>query len=467
MMLMLTGPGRAIGQEPSDDSSGSPASTGLSEEQRSSAPAADGDEAPAKRKRGGRPLLPGSTLPPTNLKKVGDHWTPWDPPDPESFPPDATLHIIVPGDTLWDLADLAFGNPYLWPQIWNENRYILDSHWIYPGDPLLLPARPTVVSEVVPQGPESAPPTAPTAPPGEAPAPPEEPLTAEAPPEEEPAYPVASPDQLPQARVAPHAARAVSGPPPVADDTDIRCTGYIAQREEKPEAFIADQEDEAKLGLTEGDIVYINRGRRNGGIEPGTEYSIVVREGEVQHPIHHRRMGVYYNRLGTVKILAALQKISIAKITMACDEIRTGYDLVPLKVTQVPAHAEPHFNRLDVQANGKANGYVVHVKDNTQRVGTGHIVEIDLGYDDGLAPGDYLSVFIPYVPFDKYRAVHYEYTWENENYVSPELRKDTKNTYPPKIIGQMVVLTTEKYTASAKITYSVREIEVGAQVELY
>ena len=96
------------------------------------------------RRQGGVPLQPGSTLPPTNLKKVGDHWTPYDPPDPESFPADATLHIIVPGDTLWDLADLVFGNPYLWPQIWNENRYIEDSHWIYPGDPLLLPARPTV-----------------------------------------------------------------------------------------------------------------------------------------------------------------------------------------------------------------------------------------------------------------------------------------------------------------------------------
>src|SRR5437773_3526066 len=110
-----------------------------------------------KRPRTGRPLEPGSTLPPTNLKKIGDHWTPYDPPDPESFPPEATLHIIVPGDCLWDLADLVFGNPYLWPQIWNENRYIQDSHWIYPGDPLLLPARPTVVGEVVPQVQEGAP----------------------------------------------------------------------------------------------------------------------------------------------------------------------------------------------------------------------------------------------------------------------------------------------------------------------
>ena len=80
--------------------------------------------------------------PPQNLKKVGDHWTPWDPPEagPEAY-------IIVKGDTLWDLAERWLGDPYLWPQIWDENRYILDSHWIYPGDPLVIPGRPVVVPE--------------------------------------------------------------------------------------------------------------------------------------------------------------------------------------------------------------------------------------------------------------------------------------------------------------------------------
>src|SRR5262245_40834939 len=104
------------------------------------------------------------TAPPRNLRKVGDHWTPYNPPDPESFPPDATLHIIVKGETLWGLADLSYNDPYLWPQLWDQNRYITDSHWIYPGDPLLVPPRPRVVtptgsgvpSEIVPPGQEGA-----------------------------------------------------------------------------------------------------------------------------------------------------------------------------------------------------------------------------------------------------------------------------------------------------------------------
>ena len=63
----------------------------------------------SKQQRERRDLLPGSTPPPTDLKWVRDHWTPWSPPDPESFQSDAVLHILVRGDTLWYLAELSFG----------------------------------------------------------------------------------------------------------------------------------------------------------------------------------------------------------------------------------------------------------------------------------------------------------------------------------------------------------------------
>ncbi len=48
------------------------------------------------------------------------------------------VHTIVKGDTLWDLAAHYLGDPFLWPQIWERNPYIKDSHWIYPGDPMVI-----------------------------------------------------------------------------------------------------------------------------------------------------------------------------------------------------------------------------------------------------------------------------------------------------------------------------------------
>lgn len=419
--------------------------------------------APPREARGtrGRQLLPGSTRPPQPLKKVGDHWTPYDPPDPESFPPDATLHVITPGDTLWDLADLAFGNPYLWPQIWNENRYILDSHWIYPGDPLLLPPRPTVVSEIVPQGPEGAPPAAELP----EPAPPEEegePLD-EAPAAETPA-PMAA---VPGPPDTPHAPRSVPRVAPLADDTDIRCSGFIARRDSKPDYFIANQEEENKTGLTEGDVVYLNRGHENGHVEPGTEYSVVVREGEVRHPITHNFVGHYYRRLGTVRVLAGHDYTALGVISLACDEIRTGYDLVPLLVTTQPGQDPPPFNRLERLDPDKPSGYIVRNGDNMKRVGAGYLVDIDLGFEDGVKPGDFLKIYIPKDHFDLYRSMEYDYEWENQRFQSEKQRRDRGLDFPARVIGQLVVLTTEKRTSTAKIIYSLREIEVGTPVELY
>src|SRR5690349_18809940 len=80
-------------------------------------------------------VLGAAERPPRNLHQVDGHWTAWNPPVP---PEGARIHVIERGDTLWDLAARFYGDPYLWPQLWERNQYILDAHWIYPGDPLEL-----------------------------------------------------------------------------------------------------------------------------------------------------------------------------------------------------------------------------------------------------------------------------------------------------------------------------------------
>jgi len=286
---------------------------------------------------------------------VPPHWSPYKAPD--RYPEGTKLHIIERGDTLWALAQRYLNNPFLWPQLWQANRYITNAHWIYPGDPVVIPAL-----EVV-RGAEEVP-GAPGAEPG-------------------------APGAEPGRPGAPGQPGGPGGPSllPATEETAIQCAGYIAGSDEDDSLrLIGSEEGKQKYGLATDDIIYLNRGSED-GISPGDRYYIQRRIRKVEN------FGWMIERSGWVTILAVQERTAMAVVTQACIDIHEGDYLIPFEEIPVPLvpRVKP-ATRLD-PPSGKITGRIVASPNDFSELGEGYLVSLDVGEEQGIIPGNLFTIY--------------------------------------------------------------------------
>ena len=59
-------------------------------------------------------------------------------------------YTVKKGDTLWDLSNKFSDSPWVWPELWSENKQLTNPHWIYPGQRLRLYLRKDLEKVVLP-----------------------------------------------------------------------------------------------------------------------------------------------------------------------------------------------------------------------------------------------------------------------------------------------------------------------------
>jgi hypothetical protein len=361
-----------------------------------------------------------SSQPPRELHRVGDHWTAYNPPDPSTYPAGARTHTIVRGDTLWDLAQRYYNNPYLWPQLWESNTWITDAHWIYPGDVLLIEGEATASADAT---------TGTTDP--SALAQTDNAFTAT---QDEDGFAIA---------------RAEVGNNPIALGTEfeIYCYGYIGDPNEPMPNRIESFEDvevkyvprmipEDAAGAVTHDLVFISGGASS-GLVAGETYILIDAQETVKHPVTGEVIGRQYDYVGQVRVLCTEDGRSRGVITEACREIPIGARLKPVPQLPIPIARVPELPAWCDPSTGKARGYIVESRSWDLGLAEGNLVQIDLGRD-AVEPGDFLTVYRP----------------------SP------REGQPPMILGEIGVLTTEARTSTAVIVRARREMNIGDAVEL-
>lgn len=342
------------------------------------------------------------TAPPKPLHFEKDHWTPYNP--PTEFPEGVEVYIIQPGDTLWDLAQKKLGNPYLWPQIWENNKYILDSHWIYPGDPLIFgKAVEGEITEEIMEGEER---------------------------EEEKVE-----ERAEEKEIKTGEPEVIARPVPLGDDADMYCFARITEeKEEFPLKIIETDDPELRYNLIEAQIVYINGGSEE-GVKAGDTFLIARDEGLLNDG--KEVLGRLWTLTGKLTVLCTQEHTSTARIDYSCQSILRGEKLIPYEPMPIPAKVLPPLESTcygDVQ---EPHGKIIYSKDELVSIFNGHNVIINLGAREGIEPGTLFRV----------------YRWMPDH----SLRI---------ILGRIGVLAVHNRTAIAKVLEANKEIQVGDEIEL-
>jgi hypothetical protein len=317
--------------------------------------------------------------------------------------PDAPdRYTVVRGDTLWDISGMFLNDPWYWPEIWQANDQIANPHLIYPGDVLRLvwiDGKPRIVRDS-----------------GES--------------RLGPQIRVQSLEQAVDTIPFEAIAGFLSRPTVIADD----------QLDGMP--YIVDIK-ESHLVAGSGFTVYV----RGTDAPAGTRFNI-FNIGEVyRDPDTGKRLGHEALYVGTGRLESA-GDVSRLFLTDTVREALRGDRLL----LETPA---PTANFMPRPPGVLVDGSIISVVDGVQLIGQYQIVVINRGMEDGIEPGQVLSIFQSgRTAIDRWGGKRS--LWG----LGPKERV----TLPDEHAGELMVFKTENELSFALVMSAISEIKVGDSV---
>lgn len=315
-------------------------------------------------------------------------------------------YIVEKGDTLWDISERFYGDPFLWPRLWQQNQYITNPHWIHPGDRIrLYPYKILIQEEMPPTVEEAKPPTV------------------------EEVKPLLPPTlaEVPELPPPPTKIRLASYP-------EVYSAGFLTKEIEGIGSIVGSRED--RVMLSEGDWIYLTF-QQGVEVKKGDRFTIFKVEGPIKHPTTRKVIGSKVLILGVTEIIEIDGETKTGLITLSFDPISRGDELT----SYLPPPEEIAVKRV----GRPLYGWIVASKKARVALSDGDVVYIDRGEGDEVKPGHLFQVV-------RRGGIKKD----------PRTKKEVK--LPDDLVARLVVITTQQKTSTALITGSRGTIHVGDEV---
>ncbi|MDT7690477.1 MAG: hypothetical protein QOE46_3236 [Acidobacteriota bacterium] len=285
-------------------------------------------------------------------------------------------------------------------------------------------------------------------------------------------------------------------PVPVVRQSESACGGFIEQSPQAAAGQIVGAEQESERHLFgQGNLVFIDAGAQ-GGVRMGQEFTVVRPRGRFNSKFSRKggSLGVYTEEVGRLRVVRVRDRVSVAEVTFACTDLLLGDLLRPAQAGVVPpARADVALDRF-TEPTAKQTGHIVLARDGREAVSRDEVVFIDLGAEDNVRVGDYLTVFRPeghgsFVRYGDEIAVNARHGFESDEFregafsnqsqrvkdvdgskygatvKTPSIKRH-RPPVPRKVVGELVITRVEGRTATAIVTRVAQEIHNGDAVEV-
>lgn len=326
-----------------------------------------------------------------------------------------STYKVQRGDTLWSICEKYYGDPTLWPKLWEMNPFVTNPHLLKPGDIITL---------------------------------------------------VEKEDMLKKKGPSKEVAKAV----PKMKGIDLSglttpsTMGYLSLTKVEPWGEISGS-TKSQLGAEKGDKIFINFKNRT-GVKPGDEFRVAV-PIPVRHPLTDRPLGTVISFRGKVVVKEPLQQdYFLAEVTDVSMEFGIGAMVLPF---------EPMSNCVQPLATDpKLYGNIVALKEDRKLFGAGSIAYLDAGFKDGIQRGQVFDVVkISRIPSPDLKRSSFgeivnevSSTLSKEQYLADFWKKITEGKklyeFP---VGKLMVVESRPDSSTAIILSSTEDLTTGAFIK--
>lgn len=256
-------------------------------------------------------------------------------------------------------------------------------------------------------------------------------------------------------------------------DSDIYCSGFLAPTALTATSTIAGGWETPKQSrFADRDYVYLT----GGGYEVGARYAVLrqVRDTNQYEPYVGQKRAVkaaghIYAELGRVRVVKVDKNIGIAEVEFSCHGFTVGDFTVPWQEKARPLfRRNVPFDRF-ASPNGMTVGRIIGAKESLMIVGSKDKVYLNIGSNSGVKVGDYFRATRTYQSLknDANDTLLFKTTVKDPEIKNHQLFPSARvGEFPRRAIGEMIILSVTPTTATAMITRSLEQVNVGDGVEM-